>query len=552
MKKINKIWWLVIVVIGLMIALHPYFRQGVPDTHDGNNHLVRFASYKMALKQGQFPPRWAPNLLQHYGYPVFNFNYPLANLLSLPFSILKIPYEIIFKVLSSGFLLIGAISLKLWLELLIKNKTAVLVATLGWLFFPFIISTVYFRGNIGEIAAYGLVPLLLFITELMNQKRLTKKYLVVSSFVFAAFLLSHNITVVFFIPLLLVYALLRFELKKIAWLQLLMTLIIGVLLTLWFWLPAIAEMSQTNVTRTGLTREYSLHFPTLVELLNAPLTFGYSYPGGIDGLSFNIGILTVLSIILAIVYLASKTIKKSLNKESHLLLWFSLAALILVVLQLSISDFIWRMIPVAQIIQFPWRLSLFLGVITAYLVARLWAEGVIFKIVLFIGLLVLVRNTLVAVPYKMQHQDNEKYDQSTISTSILSENTPHSFLFETFSEAWEPRAKVYSGNATIIPKSWTGTKREYLVSVESTATIIEPTANFSGWETWIQSSSGNERVLHVDDDVIRGRIAYILEPGEYQVETKFTQNTTPRLIGNFVSVTTLIVCLALLLKYRNE
>ena len=92
------------------------WHAGFPYTHDGENHLARFANYKIALREGQFPPRFAPNLLNHYGYPVFNYNYPLANILSIPFSIMKINYELTFKILVIFFVMFGLLGFNYWLR----------------------------------------------------------------------------------------------------------------------------------------------------------------------------------------------------------------------------------------------------------------------------------------------------------------------------------------------------------------------------------------------------------------------------------------------------
>ena len=83
------------------------FHQGLPVSHDANNHVVRFANYYQAVKEFQLPPRWGGNLLNHYGYPVFNFNYPLANLISLPFSFLDFNYQTTFKIINFVFVFLG-------------------------------------------------------------------------------------------------------------------------------------------------------------------------------------------------------------------------------------------------------------------------------------------------------------------------------------------------------------------------------------------------------------------------------------------------------------
>ncbi len=171
-------------VLVLVITRFYWTHYGVPYTHDGENHLARFANYKVALKEGQLPPRFAPNLLNHYGYPVFNYNYPLANLLSVPFSVLKIHYEVTFKVLVFFSLLLGSIGVIRWLTYYSNNKLPILAGLIAYLSGPPLISTLLFRGSIGEIMAYALWPWL-FVSVNSATKKLSPK-------LFLFFIISRN------------------------------------------------------------------------------------------------------------------------------------------------------------------------------------------------------------------------------------------------------------------------------------------------------------------------------------------------------------------------
>ncbi len=64
MKKFLRI----ILALTLVVFILPMFHSGFPFTHDGENHLARIANYAVALKQGQFPPRWAPTFWSS-GFP---------------------------------------------------------------------------------------------------------------------------------------------------------------------------------------------------------------------------------------------------------------------------------------------------------------------------------------------------------------------------------------------------------------------------------------------------------------------------------------------------
>jgi hypothetical protein len=90
MKRLgwSRLAWVgLCLALGLILAtkLGTYLiNPKVPDTHDGENHIARFANYVAAAKDGQWPPRWAPYVLNGLGYPVFNYNYPVANILAVP------------------------------------------------------------------------------------------------------------------------------------------------------------------------------------------------------------------------------------------------------------------------------------------------------------------------------------------------------------------------------------------------------------------------------------------------------------------------------------
>ena len=70
----NKLFILGIFSLILIILWPLFSNPGFPYTHDGQNHLARLSNYYLALKQGQFPPRWAPNLDAGLGYTSLNFN----------------------------------------------------------------------------------------------------------------------------------------------------------------------------------------------------------------------------------------------------------------------------------------------------------------------------------------------------------------------------------------------------------------------------------------------------------------------------------------------
>lgn len=530
--------YLILITFLALYVGHVYMHAGFPYTHDGENHLARFANYAIAVRELQLPPRFAPNLMNHYGYPVFDFNYPLANILSLSFSALKVNYELAFKVISLLAVAFGCVGSLLWLQVLGLKKVTQVLGALVFCVNPYLVSTIAFRGNIGEILAICFLPWVFYLIEKIAERKWSVLTLVSSSILFAGFFLSHNIAAVFSIPIFLSYALLRFQWRNFqAWRKFGLVLAAAVALTLWFWLPALLEKSVTVVDAAGINTSFFDHFPSLTQLLFSPQRFGFSYAGLVDTLSFGLGVLQVVSLVFAsieLLFLLGLRGKELLHSpQTRVYIWATILLIVLAVFQLQVTQPIWHLLfPIAKYLQFPWRLSLFWGVIAIPVFAFTWEAcgkyGRFLLAIIFIWQ-VLAFSRTTAVDYF--HRQVEDYNFFAQSTSTLNENRTRSFTFTNIG-IWQPAPQVLSGSAQFAVASWRGSRREYDLTVEKEAVIIEPTMNFLGWQT---RANGN-LLSYIDSPEIGGRIAYNLPAGQYHVKTEFTQWTWPRVVGNSTSI----------------
>jgi hypothetical protein len=554
---LSRSLFLVVIAISFLTLLNvkSYFHRGIPYTHDGENHLARFANYKLALKEGQLPPRFAPNLMNHYGYPVFNYNYPLANLASVPFSFFKVSYVMTFKIIMTLSVAGGLLGVWLWLDALQFSRQAKMAGLILWGITPYLVTSILYRGNIGEVMAVSLVPwILLKIEKLATPKtRVWSWTLVTLSLVMTAFLLSHNVTAVFGVPLVIGYAALRFRTKQ-TWLQLVSSGLLAVGLSLWFWLPALIEKSEVVLDRAGLSQNYAHHFPTFKQLLFSPIGFGFSYPGVIDSLSMAIGLVQVVALLVATL-LWFRYATGSFDRHQAWVKWVILGGWGLVILQLKVSQGLWEVLPMVRFIQFPWRLTLFLMPVTTLACAWLWdkiGEKGRRVLIALILIQVMTMSRLQAVDHV--YKTNQDYEAFTQSTTTLNENMPTSFKYLQIGD-WQPTAIIGAGNGQVIVESWKGSDRKYRVIASTAVTILEPTMRFSGWLTTVQSNSATAQVVeYIDDETIQGRIAYHLKPGEYEVRSRFTQSTWPRLVGNSVSGLTWLglIGISIWLGFKNR
>ncbi len=545
---IKKIFAFPFIAILALLIVKPYFISGFPYTHDGENHLARFANYKVAIKEGQLPPRFAPNLMNHYGYPVFNYNYPLANIISLPFSFLNINYEITFKVISSLFIFSGLWGIYHWLNKLGASYGGILIGIATFAASPFIWSTVLFRGNIGEIMAWGIFPWLLSIIDsLRRDEEWTYK---LKGFTMALFMLSHNIAVVFGIPILLIYAFLREKGDRIFWARFASILGFGIALSLWFWLPAIAEKNLVNVGDVDLVTSFQDHFPSLRQILISPLSFGFSYPGKIDGISFSLGLAQIATLLFTLIILIKSFFSRTKTIISHnSMLLLTIGVFALIFFQLPASLFIWKLIPILSFIQFTWRLNLFTSIFISGIAALSWTKmGKELKAILIFLLIFQVSSFLRLKPVDYFHRTNIDYDAFSQSTTTNNENLPKEFTYKEIWD-WQPTPQIIQGEGEIRIDYWTGSKRSYYLNGFTPVTIAEPTMSFAGWETVVSSNGNHNRVDYINNDQIQGRISYnIDEPGEYEIRTNFSQKTWPRMIGNLISIVGLLFALTLIFK----
>lgn len=534
----------------LFVLLHNYLSDSMPYTHDGENHLARFANYKVALKEGQLPPRLAPNLVNHYGYPVFNYNYPLANLLSTPFSALKISYELTFKLLVITFLFFGGLGVWQWLKQIftknIKNDEMVVGLFTYYLSF-YLVNLVLFRGNIGEIMIYGLLPWILFSINRL-QKKLTPLALSFHCLIWTLASLAHNLgflmAIIISLMMVIFYFLKLRDSKYI--LRILLIWIIAALLSSWFWLPAIIELPLVAAGNSNINQESYLHLLSFTQLISNKLEFGFSLPGEIDTISLGLGPWQWSIIILSTVF-AIKNLKKDIWQKFYLFFIF-----VLIILQTSLAKILWQNLSILQIWQFPWRWQLVISILLVPLSVGLWKRINILVQYFFVALLCLqLFIVFKARPVDFFHHTNDDYDAFSQSTTTQNENMPLTFRYKDIAD-WKPSPSILSGDAQIAVSFWSGSSRSYNLVVKDPVTIIEPTAYFPGWQTIIYKNNGEKSIAkYFDNDQIQGRIAYNLTTGDYRVETKFYQLTNVRHFGNALFVIGLLILGFFNIKYRK-
>lgn len=540
MKRRSRLFVGIALFLCTLFVARFYLGPQFPYTHDGENHLARFANYKIAVKELQIPPRIAPVLHNRFGYPVFNYNYPLANIVSLPFSFARVSYQTTFAIIVLAALFGGSLGMYRWVSFFTKKTSVKLFSTLVWLTTPFIVNTLMYRGSIGEVLAYGLLPWIFWTLHSLTKKK-SWWQLTALGVLSASFLLSHNITAIFAVPFLVGYAVLLFGKDSKSWQRALVVGLLAVGGSLWFWLPAVMEMSATVVGVSENQSAYSQHFVSISQLLFSPTTFGYSLPGGIDSLGLKIGLLSCVLVLVSLFWsigMVVSTRKSKVTQFWQVTTYLALISIFAMYMQLNISQIVWEQITVLRFMQFPWRWSLFFFTFSTPLVALVLSRTTkkLFLILVIVWLYWLFQIGLLR-PVDTFQKSNVDYDHFALTTSTQNENMAKNFTYTAIG-SWQPQATTLEplANATILTQVWNGRIHAYTVTTTEPITIVEPTMYFPGWETRVNG----ELVDYTNSDEVKGRIAYVLTPGDYTVITQFTQNTPSRLVGNTVFFLTII------------
>ena len=330
-------------------TIKPFFIQGFFPMHD-DTQVARVFEMAKVLKAGIFPVRVVPDLGYGYGYPIFNFYAPFAYYIGAGFTFLGLDALVATKIMMA----LGVILAGVFMYFLVRNffgEFGGFISGLFYVYAPYHAIDIYARGDVAELWAYAFIPLAFL--------GIYKKNILLGAVGFAGLILSHNLTAMMTAPLLLFLILLEIYFtpgnRKNSVLSLLSIVFLGLAISASYWIPALAEMKNTNVlSQIGGGANFRDNFVCLKQLWDSPWGFGGSVAGCTDGLSFKIGKLHILVAVVA--FISMFCVKKMRRSKEGLVILFSfLGFLFSAFLTLEASKWIWEIVPTMAFFQYPWR-----------------------------------------------------------------------------------------------------------------------------------------------------------------------------------------------------
>ncbi len=560
-----------ILMIGLLLFVGFWHKEllkdHILDSDDYRHHAARTANYALALRQGQFPVRWAPNLNDGYGYPSFNYTYPIPYLTAslFHFSGASVQQSVNFAVLSA--VLLGAAGCFLLIKFITKSNLAATIGALVYSLSPYPLLNVFWRGAIGEIFFIAMVPFLFLgtIASLQATSK-TKKLgaLLLVSLTTALLILSHFPSLLILFPaiLLLIWLLVRksqIRLTIKVLMPLLSAALLGTLMSAWYWLPALVERKFITYDSGASLKQYLNQFVSLQSLLDIGRTIQ------IDAYFKNviqIGAGSLIILILAVFTLyKNRFCKNSIskdhfkNKKNNYLIWGITVFIGSLLLMTPAAKFIWERVMVVQLLQFPWRI-LWLAALAASI---LFGVSILFYSKwqrIFISVIVAALIVWSAVSYAQpkgyfSRSDFDWYQMSVTGSSFdehqpIWSQKPYYFPEELmyFKSANLPLEEKPESNEQLAQLVFPltelnpnisrldGTMIDYRLQTNQPIVVLHKRLYFPGWELTVNSQP-TEPDLNIKP--YQGLLAVELPQGSHNIKLHFSGKTNIRKVGEIIS-----------------
>ncbi|MGQ9489561.1 MAG: hypothetical protein ACUVS6_02345 [Anaerolineae bacterium] len=363
MQQFARALWLPLLVVALALpALQPLWQPGLQQTDDGMHHLSRLFGLDQAFRAGHPGTRWLADEGFGYGFPVLNFYAPLTYYVGMLWRWAGLGLVTTLEWLLAAGLVLSALTMYLFARRLLGDWGGALAAV-AYVWAPYHLADAWTRGALAELWAFVWFPLLLLaLWEIARQRGRARLLPVLwGGAALGGLVLTHNLSVLLAAPVLIGWGvfILLLEVRELAarWQGLrgyMLMVVLGLLLSAAFWLPALVEARYIWASRVPMSVESwqsQLVHPGL--LVSQWWTQRYAMLEAV-GTQHPMG---QAQLLLALIGVGGGAwYWRSMDRLARwgLLLFGSLAALALF-MQTIASVGIWRAIPGLLLLQFPWR-----------------------------------------------------------------------------------------------------------------------------------------------------------------------------------------------------
>jgi len=522
-SRANIIILLLLVILSVP-AIYSLFHSGFFVTDDGEWMVIRFSAFYQALRDGQFPVRFLERLNNGFGYPVANFLYPGFMYLGIPIHILGFDFVNTIKVIFGLSMIGSAVFTYLWLSK-IFNKSSAFIGALFYLYTPYHLFDLYKRGSIGEVLALAVIPFILWQIE--------RKSLFFSSLGIAFLILSHNTLALLFLPLITVYAIIvrandsESRTRKFTYRNFL-SLIFGIGISSFFWIPAIFELQYTRFSQTQVS-DFRNYFADI-------------------GL---IGVSTVVVLALSMFFFYKvqpwKRLNLHVNLHEKLFVFFLIIGVVSALFSLDISKSLWNFLP-SSFIQFPFRLLSYLilsvSFLSAYIIYQLKGNLRYFVSIFFISILAFSAFSYIK-PSEFFDKPEGFYATNEGTTTVQDEYLPK-WIKQKPAEHFKEKVEIISGKGSIENLVYNSKKMSFSTQLSVDSKVIINTIYYPGWKAYVD---GNQSNIKYNNN--QGIMELSAPNGNHIIKLSFSE-TPLRLFADITSILSFIILVFYLYKKNYQ
>ena len=526
--------FLIIIILSLLPIFSFFTTDALPHTHDGLVHVPRLAAFYRALEDGHFPPRYAGFLNHGYGLPLFNFIYHLPYYIGSLLLWLGTGLVLSFKVSLVFSYILAGIGMYGFARAFFKRNDVALLVTVFYQYAPFRLVELLIRGSYGEVYTYAFLPFALWGLVKFFEKPSLRTFAATAAST-ALLILSHNsVSLLFFGILVWFVIVFGFKDKKTG-ISALGSLFSGIMLSAYYWLPAVAERKFTYGD-LHMRALYEDHFVPLYKLI-VP-NFSNAPAFRVEGISVQLGLLHLIGVFIGIGYLVMRKRKEDPNLPVKKLVVFSSVLLTGAAIMMSgVSEPLWKNIALLRQFQFPWRflsLAAIASSFTAvfYTVLPVWKDRWFRALLLSLTILSTVYYWKPALGYDTI--DEAYYWDFPLNTTYYGE-TDVKWSAGPASDYPPAPVEVIEGSAAITDYAKKSHEHRFAVEASGSAKLVDHTQYFPGWRVYID---GEKVPVEFQDPNWRGELTYSVPDGRHAVRAVFGRSKV-RIVAEAMSVISL-------------
>lgn len=586
-SKLHLIALSLVLLAGILASRTLLFQDGYFNMHD-DLQMMRQLELEKCIWDGQIPCRWVPDMGYGFGFPLFNFYPPLPYIAGQLFRFMGLSFVVSAKYTFALALIASGLTMYYFAKEFF-GKLGGFLAAIFYLWAPYHSVDIFVRGAMNEVWALVWFPLILLYSHNLIKYDREKKWIVGLTLSYAALLLTHNLMVLIFTPVLIGWILVHIFLNsdtssfvKQAFSKAVPLVVSGLWaigLAAFFTFPAILENKFTQLeSQLEGYYNYTAHFISIRQLLFSRF-WGYGPSVWLeeDGMSFQIGYIHwitslfiggVVAFILFRNFRSSDRIKRI--KESSLAvitLYLLIVGWFAAFMTHPKSIFFWQTFSQIRVTQFPWRfltlvifgLSFAIGFIPKLMESKekvlSFALAPIRLSVVFIlslGVVIYSWNYFLPEHGKMGPlTDDQKFSGAAWDlqqTAGIYDYLPATAEFAP-REPMHQLVEVMNGEATITDETLGTNWATFNADIDSEDSELRlGIFQFPGWTTYVDELKIENYVPESEE---WGRMYVNLPAGVHSVRVQF-EDTPVRKVGNMISVVSWIAFCVYLIQFKNR